>query len=173
MVSDVQTNVDLLNAVIQYFGLKSAGKVTLVDNGPVLLTNSKVSVAGVMPILAHLDKLGNKRVLGQSITESSLSRQWIQFKTCLLEANDKKEAITSLLGQVNLCLTTSVYLSGNEVTAADVIMYHAIHGTVKDFSFQEKDRLVNLSRWFQNLQQDPTLRRGKSLVQFSKTMLWN
>merc|ERR1712080_603100 len=79
--------------------------------GPVLLNSSKVSVSGVMPILAHLDKLGNKRVLGQSITESSLSRQGIQFKTCLLEANDKKEAITSLLGQVNLCLTTSVYLS--------------------------------------------------------------
>merc|ERR1712080_638037 len=140
-----------------------AGKVTLVDNGPVLLTNSKVSVAGVMPILAHLDKLGNKRVLGQSITESSLSRKWIQFKTGLLEANDKKEAITSLLGQVNLCLTTSVYLSGNEVTAADVIMYHAIHGTVKDFSSKRRIALSTCPGGFKTCSKTPPSGGGKVL----------
>ena len=60
-----------------------------------------------------------------------------------------------------MCLVNSVYLSGSEITAADIVMFHAIHDTVKGFSFQEKDQFVNLSQWFHNLQQDPTLRRGK------------
>ena len=83
MMSSNQTNVDLLNAVIQFFNLKSSGKVQLVDNAPVLVSSSKVSVTSVPPILAHLDKLSNKKLLGRSIAESSMSRHWVQFKTCL------------------------------------------------------------------------------------------
>ena len=41
MMSSNQTNVDLLNAVIQFFNLKSSGKVQLVDNAPVLVSSSK------------------------------------------------------------------------------------------------------------------------------------
>ena len=111
-----------------------------------------MSVTGVLPILAHLDKLSNKKLLGRSIAESSISRQWVQFKTCLLESADKKEAL-NLRGQLNMCLVNSVYLSGSEITAADIVMFHAIHDTVKGFSFQEKDQFVNLSQWFHNLQE--------------------
>ena len=48
----------------------------------------------------------------------------------------------------------------------------SLHGVFSEMSYQEKDRFIHLSRWFRNVQQDKKLRRGKSVVAFSRSKLY-
>ena len=84
MVSFDLNSVDILTAVVQYFGLKHCGKVSLVGSMATLVTPTKGNVEGMMPILAHLHQDGNTAVLGETVAESCMARQWIQFKVKIL-----------------------------------------------------------------------------------------
>jgi len=172
MVSFDLNSADILTAVVQYFGLKHCGKVSLVGSMATLVTPTKGNVEGMMPILAHLHQDGNTAVLGETVAESCMARQWIQFKVFLLDTSDRKETLLSCLSQLNQCLSSNVYLAGNSLTAADVVIYHSLHKTVASFSFHDKELYSNLCRWFQHVQQDQRFRRGKEEVQFSKTKLY-
>lgn len=41
-----------------------------------------------------------------------------------------------------------------------------------NFTFQEKERFVHLSRWYNNLQQDSDIRGPNTPVTFSRTLLY-
>ena len=88
-----------------------------------------------------------------------------------IEPADRKEKEVHLR-RVNDHLGRHSFLAGEALTAADVLLYHGLHGLVADMTFHDKDRLVHLSRWFRHLQQDAKLRRGKSLVTFSRSKLY-
>lgn len=42
----------------------------------------------------------------------------------------------------------TVYLVGCQLTLADIMLYYALHPVMTELSIQEKEQLVNLSRWF-------------------------
>jgi len=123
-----------------------------------------------MPIVSHL---GSKdpSLLGNSPLERSLVRQWITFQFGCLDLADKRE-LWRHLRSVDSCLENSTFLAGEQKTAADILLFHGIHGAVSKLDYQEKERCIHLSRWFRSLQQDPKLRRGKNIVAFSRTRLY-
>merc|ERR1711890_48565 len=62
--------------------------------------------------------------------------------------------------KLNHALERSSYLAGDQQTAADVLLFHGIHSVISEMGFQEKERYINLSRWFRALQEDFKLREG-------------
>ena len=62
-----------------------------------------------------------------------------------IDLADKKEKET-LLRKINDHLHCHSYLAGENVTAADVLLYHGIHSLYEEMTYQEKDKLINLSR---------------------------
>ena len=127
-------------------------------------------------------------LLGSGPLERALVRQWVLYLTGCIEPADRKEKLT-LLRRVNEHLATSSHLAGASLTAADVLMFHSIHKIFSELTFQEKDKLMNLSRWviqtglktftlfeqsrwFRSLQQDQKLRRGKQKILFSRSKLY-
>ena len=49
---------------------------------------------------------------------------------------------------LNQFLSGTVYLVGSQLTLADIMLYYALHPVMMELSIQEKEQLVNLSRWF-------------------------
>ena len=45
-------------------------------------------------------------------------------------------------------MSGTVYLVGCQLTLADIMLYYALHPVMMELSVQEKEQLVNLSRWF-------------------------
>jgi len=165
----VMAEIDTLTALIDFYGLKKEGKVVSVDQVPTMVVN-KSQLAGVMPILSHL-KTKNETILGTSNLEKALVRQWIQFQFGCLTLGDKKETDLQFK-KLNENLSNKSFLAGENLTAADVLLFHGIHGVFSEMTYQEKDKFVHLSRWFRNIQQDPKLRRGKPVVAFSRSKLY-
>lgn len=160
---------EALTALIDFYGLKKEGKVAVVDKTPGLVVN-KARVEGVMPILAHLATKADT-ILGTTNLERALVRQWVQFQFGCLDLNEKKE-LNLNFKKLNAALETSTYLAGERQTAADVLLYHGIHGVMSEMGYQDKERYVHLSRWFRAQQQEPKLRRGKTQLDFSRTRLY-
>jgi len=159
---------EALTALIDFYGLKKEGKIAVVDSTPGLVVNKK-RVEGVMPILAHLNTKDSS-LLGSSPLEAALVRQWVtlQFGCLRGEAREWRAHLRTL----DAALERSSFLAGERLTAADVLLYHGLHSAVSDMGFQEKERLVHLSRWFRAQQQNSKLRRGKASVAFSRTRLY-
>ena len=162
------SQVDTLTALVDYYGLKKEGKVTG-DGEPSLGAGGKVKATGMLPILHHLDT--KVALLGSGPLERALVRQWVTFLSGCLGPADRREQV-ALLRRVDEHLASHGFLAGADLTAADVLMFHGIHHTYSQLSFQEKEKLIHLSRWFRNLQQDAKLRRGKPKVMFSRSKLY-
>ena len=62
-----------------------------------------------------------------------------------IDIADKKEK-EIFLRRINDHLHSHSYLAGDNVTAADVLLYHGIHSLYQEMSYQEKDKLIHLSR---------------------------
>lgn len=161
--------VETLTALIDFYGLKKEGKVTATENIPTMIVN-KNKLEGVLPILSHL-KTKSENILGTSNLEKALVRQWVQFQFGCLDTSDKKDRDLQFR-KLNENLSNKSFLAGESLTAADVLLFHGIHGVYSEMTFQEKDKFIHLSRWFRNVQQDKKLRRGKSQVAFSRSKLY-
>merc|ERR1719147_708471 len=83
------TQVDILTSLVDFYNLKKEGKVSGSGNEPCLQASDKTKYEGVMPILAHLDtKLS---VLGTTLLERALVKQWVTFQFSCMDSADKKE----------------------------------------------------------------------------------
>jgi eukaryotic translation elongation factor 1 epsilon-1 len=68
---------------------------------------------------------------------------------------------------LNNHLESRSYLIGQSISLADIVVFYAISEIMKQLSVQEKDCYLNLSRWFDHLQQEDKIRQGGSEVNFS------
>uniref|UniRef100_A0A672MV64 Eukaryotic translation elongation factor 1 epsilon 1 n=1 Tax=Sinocyclocheilus grahami TaxID=75366 RepID=A0A672MV64_SINGR len=59
---------------------------------------------------------------------------------------------------LNQYLEDKVYLAGNFFTLADILMYYGIHHIVVELAVQEKERYLNITRWFDHIQHYPGVR---------------
>uniref|UniRef100_A0A8C4XN07 GST C-terminal domain-containing protein n=1 Tax=Falco tinnunculus TaxID=100819 RepID=A0A8C4XN07_FALTI len=89
---------------------------------------------------------------------------------------DKSGSITSGLFfsryDLNLHLEDKVYLAGNIFTLADILMYYGLHHVMVDLTVQEKEKYLNVSRWFNHIQHYPGVRQHLSNVVFIKNRLY-
>ena len=62
---------------------------------------------------------------------------------------DEFQAIYFISSQdLNKFMSGTVYLVGCQLTLADIMLFYALHPVMMELSVQEKEQLVNLSRWF-------------------------
>lgn len=65
-----------------------------------------------------------------------------------------------------------VYLAGNQLTLADILMYYGIHPILLDLTVQEKEQYVNVARWFDHIQHHPGVRHHLRPVVVLKNRLY-
>lgn len=65
-----------------------------------------------------------------------------------------------------------MYLAGHNFTLADILLYYGLHRVMVELSVQDKERYLNVSRWFCHVQHRPGVRQHLARVVFVKNRLY-
>ncbi|XP_062355081.1 eukaryotic translation elongation factor 1 epsilon-1 [Cinclus cinclus] len=140
---------------------------------PVLQTNNGPGLTGLMTIAAHLVRQARKdQLLGNTAEEKAVVQQWLEYRVTRVNGGSSKEDTRTILKDLNIHLEDKVYLAGNIFTLADILMYYGLHHIVVDLTVQEKEKYLNVSRWFNHIQHYPGVRQHLSNVVFIKNRLY-
>ncbi|XP_068787995.1 eukaryotic translation elongation factor 1 epsilon-1 [Struthio camelus] len=140
---------------------------------PVLQTNNSPSLIGLITIAAHLVKQAKKEeLLGSTAEEKAVVQQWLEYRVTRVDGRSSKEDTRIILKDLNTYLEDKVYLAGNSFTLADILMYYGLHPVMVDLTVQEKEKYLNVSRWFNHIQHYPGVRQHLSNVIFIKNRLY-
>uniref|UniRef100_A0A8D0L5Q7 Eukaryotic translation elongation factor 1 epsilon-1 n=1 Tax=Sphenodon punctatus TaxID=8508 RepID=A0A8D0L5Q7_SPHPU len=140
---------------------------------PVLQTNSGPSLTGLTTIATHLVKQAKKeQLLGSNAEEKAIVRQWLEYRVTQIDGQSNKDDIRIILKDLNLYLEDKVYVTGNNFTLADILMYYGLHSIIADLTVQEKEKYLNVSRWFNHIQHYPGVRQHLSNIVFIKNRLY-
>merc|ERR1711973_737256 len=103
---------------------------------------------------------------GNNILEKSLVRQWLQYQEQMLGGDTKN---FSTLQIMNRGLADRTFLAGENISFADFLLFFRLQSTMKELAYQEKESIVNISRWFVHLQ--TVISSGSDSVLLSRTRL--
>lgn len=95
-----------------------------------------------------------------------LVAQWVEYAVLYASSSDK-HVTNSLLKELHIYLSSRSYFVGQSLTLADLAMYYAIENAMNNLHHSEKDQYLNLSRWFNHLQQNKLVRQNAELINFS------
>ncbi|XP_044311604.1 eukaryotic translation elongation factor 1 epsilon-1 [Varanus komodoensis] len=141
---------------------------------PVLQANDGPSLTGLTTIAIHLVKQAKKeQLLGSSTEEKAKVQQWLEYRVTQIDKQSSKEDIKVILKDLNSYLEDKVYITGNNFTLADILLYYGLHHIIADLTVQEKEKYLNVSRWFNHIQHYPGIRQHLSSIVFIKNRLYN
>ncbi|XP_026503100.1 eukaryotic translation elongation factor 1 epsilon-1 [Terrapene carolina triunguis] len=156
-------------------GLKKGNKYSAREERkiPVLQTNNGPSLTGLTTIATHLVKQAKKeQLLGSTAEEKAIVQQWLEYRVTQIAGHSNKEDIRIILKDLNLYLEDKVYLARNNFTLADILMYYGLHHIIAELTVQEKEKYLNVSRWFNHIQHYPGIRQHLSNIIFMKNRLY-
>ncbi|XP_061447611.1 eukaryotic translation elongation factor 1 epsilon-1 [Rhineura floridana] len=141
---------------------------------PVLQVNNGPSLTGLMTIAIHLVRQAKKeQLLGNTAEEKAIVQQWLEYRVTQVDKQSSKEDIRIILKDLNSYLEDRVYIAGNNFTLADILLYYGLHQIIADLTVQEKEKYLNVSRWFNHIQHYPGIRQHLPSIVFIKNRLYN
>ncbi|KAM9308835.1 eukaryotic translation elongation factor 1 epsilon-1 [Gastrophryne carolinensis] len=169
--------VEELVALEKCLGLK-AGKYSRRAQGsgqvPVLQTNKGPSLVGLVTIASHLVAESRKEdLLGVSLEEKAIVQQWLEYRITRIDQSSSKDDVRNILKDLNLYLEDKVYMAGNKITLADILIYYGLHPIIAELSIQEKESYINVSRWFCHIQHCPGVRQSFPSLVFIKNRIYS
>ncbi|NXP38432.1 MCA3 factor, partial [Leiothrix lutea] len=141
---------------------------------PVLQTNNGPGLRGLVTIAAHLVRQARKeQLLGSSAEEKAVVQQWLEYR--MVKTND-----LVLLGACNHPGTTwdkfivqHLFLKCLISSKCLVLLVPCILFPMQvDLTVQEKEKYLNVSRWFNHIQHYPGVRQHLSDIVFIKNRLY-
>jgi len=120
-------------------------------------------------------------LLGRDPEEKALIDHWLQrgvdtFEETVEETRsaNKESRLTAnkeaRLKEIDAYLTSRVFFVGNSLSIADIFYYVCLHNQVSAMTFHEKEKYLNLTRWFSCLQSQ--FREFLSDVVFTRSILY-
>ncbi|KAM9436311.1 eukaryotic translation elongation factor 1 epsilon-1 [Clarias gariepinus] len=149
-----------LSSLEKFLGLNKLNKYSTQGERkvPVLQNNNGSSLVGLATISSHLVREAKKReLLGDSPEQRAVVQQWLEYRLTRLD-NCSKDEFKIILRELNQHLVDKVYLAGNSITLADALMYYGIHHIVMELAVQQKEKYLNVTRWFDHIQHYPGVR---------------
>ncbi|XP_017551659.1 eukaryotic translation elongation factor 1 epsilon-1 [Pygocentrus nattereri] len=149
-----------LSSLEKCLGLKKPNKYSTQGERkvPVLQNNNGPALVGLVTIASHLvHEAKRTELLGNSAEQRAVVQQWLEYRITRLD-NCSKEEVKVILKELNQYLEDKVYLAGNSFTLADTLMYYGIHHIIMNLAVQEKEKFLNVTRWFDHIQHYPGVR---------------
>ncbi|KAL0279170.1 UNVERIFIED_CONTAM: hypothetical protein PYX00_000779 [Menopon gallinae] len=151
-----------------YYG--RSAEVSSFENGKVPVVQIKGCQEPVKGLRNVVSAVGN--VSNKSSEESAVLDQWVEYAVTNAAYLQNSSNLTHILKELNGYLSDKVYFMGSKLTPVDVLLYLFIHDAMVALSFQEKESYLNVSRWFNHIQQDQKIRSGRVPIHFSRTRLY-
>ncbi|KAK3756703.1 hypothetical protein RRG08_013965 [Elysia crispata] len=139
---------------------------------PVLDLGGGKTVSGVCSIAKHLQRT-SKDFNGLSLEERLEVEQWIEYASTVVKFSDS-ETEKIVLKELNNWLKDKAFFVANRLTVADITMFYNLYSLFAErLTFQEKELLIHLSRWFHNVQQDKEVRQSLQHLTFLRTPVYD
>lgn len=164
------------------------GKLSYNDDNIIQMKMSgDEKIVGFSSILDHLHNLIEKE--NRTSENFYLTKQFFDYANQFVRSTSKRDKCNVMkqfplnfyltlfkfsdagCSEINSYLETRTYLIGQTVSLADLVVFYAISEVMKQLSPSEKEQFLNLSRWFDHLQQQESIRQGSSVVNFSTVHL--
>ncbi|XP_062841595.1 eukaryotic translation elongation factor 1 epsilon-1 [Trichomycterus rosablanca] len=149
-----------LSSLEKFLGLKKPHKYSTQGERkvPVLQNNNAPAVVGLVTIGTHLIREAKRQdLLGNSPEERAVVQQWLEYRVTRVD-NASKDEVKVILKELNQYLEDKVYMAGNRFTLADALMYYGIHSIIMELTVQDKEKYLNVTRWFDHIQYYPGVR---------------
>ncbi|CAG5120607.1 unnamed protein product [Candidula unifasciata] len=128
-------------------------------------------VSGITCLAKHLQRT-SAEFRDVSLEDRMQVEQWLEYRL-YIESLQDVESERAVLQELNSYLQDKVYFVGHSLTVADILLYHSLHRVFKHLSFHDKERFINVSRWFNNVQHDRRLRQSLTLLPFVRSPLYS
>ncbi|XP_029004191.1 eukaryotic translation elongation factor 1 epsilon-1 [Betta splendens] len=155
-----------LSSLEKYLGLKKPNKYSTQGDKkvPVLQSSNGPPLSGLVTIACHLVKEAKRpELLGESAESRAVVQQWLEYTVTKVNGSTREDA-KAILKDLNLYLQDKVYLAGNQISLADILLYYQIHPLILDLSVQEKEQHVNVTRWFDHIQHYPSIQHHLPVI---------
>ncbi|XP_063063261.1 eukaryotic translation elongation factor 1 epsilon-1 [Engraulis encrasicolus] len=149
-----------LSSLEKFLGLKKPNKYSTQGDRkvPVLQSNSAAGLVGLVTIATHLAQEAKRPdLLGKNAEERAVVQQWLEYRVARLDGCTKED-IKIILKDLNTYLEDKVYLAGNHISLADPLLYYGLHHIIVELAVQEKEKYLNVTRWFDHVQHYPGVR---------------
>jgi len=141
---------------------------------PSLTLRSGPTVTGVRTVAAYLSRISKQSLLGNSALERAQVDQWLEYWQLQLQSSLNDATLSKgVLKDLDKFMSRTVYLVGHQLTLADIMLYYALHPVLLDLTVHEKEELINLSRWFNQVQCYPGVRQYLPEVSFLRNTLYS
>lgn len=124
--------------------------------------------ATVILSLASESKDDSVKQLNEDLETQCLVSQWLDYSVLFVSpAVRDRHATNCLLKELNQYLSIRTYLVGNSMTVADLAVFYTIENIIMSLGPLDKENYLNISRWYNHLQQNKQVRQGGNSVNFS------
>ncbi|XP_005179102.1 eukaryotic translation elongation factor 1 epsilon-1 [Musca domestica] len=151
------------------------GKIQLNNEQVVTRILNNKSVSGFATILNSLVKESNSDIAKNSTASREIEvqvYQWIEYAVLYVAPGSKdRHCSLQMLRDFNKLFLSKSYLVGYSLTLADLAVFYAIHDLMKSLTPIDREHYLNLSRWFDHLQQIPEIRQEAELLNFTTIYL--
>ncbi|XP_033738559.1 eukaryotic translation elongation factor 1 epsilon-1-like [Pecten maximus] len=166
---------DELSRLATYLGV-SCGKISFdgKEKVPVLKVQNNSNPKGLITVAKYLTRSSQhaKSLLGATSEEKAAIDQWLEYRVTRIDRSTQDKDVSNTLKELNHYLTDKVYVMGNSLTLADILLYNGLVKGMGSLTFYEKETLMNLSRWFDNIQHQTAVRQSLELVHFQRNQLY-
>ncbi|CAG9766066.1 unnamed protein product [Ceutorhynchus assimilis] len=160
-----------LNQIAQYLGAP-LGKITQKDNIYTRVNNNQTSTGTINIIFSFLKDSKSNLGPNDPLQEAAMF-QWLEYGIVYAANANNGQNVKVLLRDLNTILSTQTYLVGHRLTVSDVFLYYVLADIMAGLSSLDKEKFLNVSRWYDNIQQDAALRQKNNFVDFSSNYLAN
>nr|XP_023017982.1 eukaryotic translation elongation factor 1 epsilon-1 [Leptinotarsa decemlineata] len=157
MVGNVHQILDSISSLLQVKFPKDTSK-----------DQSKHEV--ISTIFELMKSTENLEYIPKNRTETAEIQQWIEYGIVYGAHLETQQNISFILTELNNILATKTYLAAPRITVADAFIYHVLLKTMGSLSNLEKEKFLNVCRWFDTVQ-DRFSRKKSELVDFSSIYL--
>ncbi|EDO44633.1 predicted protein [Nematostella vectensis] len=147
---------------------------TIEAKAPSVTFPSGVRVEGTRTVAYYLSQVACPKLLGESPLERAQIDQWLEYwQIEMIPALDNKAQMKAILQELDWQLQHRVFLVGHRLSLADVMLFMTLHTSVTEMSCQEREQLINVSRWFSTVQALLSSKTSLSMVTFPRNLLYS
>ncbi|XP_044744613.1 eukaryotic translation elongation factor 1 epsilon-1 [Coccinella septempunctata] len=162
----VQAALSCLNQISSYLKVQQ-GKININGDSIITRTKDKNVQSGFVNII--MDLVNESKIKNNITTQIEKVQLWQWLEYCISYAVhlNSHQNNQHILNELNGVLKFKTYLIAHKLTIADVALYYILYNVMLNLTPVEKETYLNVSRWFDNLQQNSAIRQSNKLLNFT------
>ncbi|KAG5674003.1 hypothetical protein PVAND_003996 [Polypedilum vanderplanki] len=163
-----------ITKIANYINFPIKGKLSFTEDNIIQMKEKDKFIIGFSTIVNFFHDLNEKEQTQQSIENYYLTKQFFDFANVFIRSTSKRDKYAACL-ELNEYLETRSYLIGQSLSLADLVVFYALNDIMVQLSPLEKENYLNLSRWYDYLQNQPPILQTGKVINFSTIHLlgWN